>query len=408
MKVCFLLISNGWGGGENVVHQMVSCLLDMGTDVSLITNNEMRGYFEDLNLEIIDLGSLYDSRSLTKMIINPNKVFITSHSKPFKGINMFLMYFYFHRIKRKIIKVLKKHQVDILHTHLEYSDIMGSALSGDLKNFGEESAIKWLVNIHGPWFSLFYDQHEFSTLSNSIFTNILKKVFKKTDKVVFVSEYLFNQSKNTYPSENWDVKGLAVPNGIDLSRTVNFSRYPVKKGFKILFPGGPKLNKGGDILIEALNDVIKEAPDIDLYIALDVPEDHVIRRMVKDYKLEHRVHFVGFLKTQDYMSLLSQMDVLALPSRMEGFGMAYLEAMSLGVPVIASNVGGGAEIVKNNRNGLVVSPKREAVAKSILELYKDPDLREKISQNNLEDIQKFSWDKIIKNYLKIYRDLIKF
>lgn len=42
MKVCFLMISKGWGGGENVVHQMLSCLIDNGIDVFLITNNEMK------------------------------------------------------------------------------------------------------------------------------------------------------------------------------------------------------------------------------------------------------------------------------------------------------------------------------------------------------------------------------
>jgi glycosyltransferase involved in cell wall biosynthesis len=400
------MISRGWGGGENVVHQMLSCLIDGGTDVFLITNNEMKAHFEDLNLEIIDLGSLYDSGSLTRMIINPNKVSVTPESKPLKGINMFLMYFYFHRVKGRITKILEDRQVDVLHTHLEYSDVMGLSLfSSNNKSFNGEKTIKWIVNIHGPWFSLFYDEHEFPAAFNSIFHNLLQKVFHTSDKIVFVSKYLYDQAKIDFPSESWNEKGLVIHNGIDLSKAKNLPDYNVKKGFNILFPGGPKLKKGGDILIEAVNEVVNEDLDINLYIALDVPKDHIIRRMVHDYQLEDRVNFVGFLKTEDYLSLLSQMDVLALPSRMEPFGMVYLEAMSLGIPVIASNIGGGVEIVKNRRNGLLVSPDPKSVVEALFTMYAYPDMRKKMSQNNFEDIKNFTWNKIINNYLKVYPDL---
>jgi len=400
------MISRGWGGGENVVHQMLSCLIDGGTDVFLITNNEMKAHFEDLNLEIIDLGSLYDSGSLTRMIMDPHKVSVTPESKPLKGINMFLMYLYFHRVKGRIRKILEDRQVDVLHTHLEYSDMMGLSLfSNNNKSFNGEKTIKWIVNIHGPWFSLFYDEHEFPDAFNSIFHNLLQKVFHTADKVVFVSKYLYDQAKTDFPSESWNVKGLVIHNGIDLSKAKNLPDYKVKKGFNILFPGGPKLKKGGDILIEAVNEVVNEDLDINLYIALDVPEDHIIRRMVQDFQLEDRVNFVGFLKTEDYLSLLGQMDVLVLPSRMEPFGMVYLEAMSLGIPVIASNIGGGVEIVKNKHNGLLVSPDPKSVAEALFTMYAYPDMRKKMSLNNFEDIKTFSWNKIINNYLQVYQDL---
>lgn len=127
--------------------------------------------------------------------------------------------------------------------------------------------------------------------------------------------------------------------------------------------------------------------------------------MVRNYQLENRVTFVGFLKSEDYLSLLSQMDVLISPSRFEAFGMIYLEAMSFGIPVIASNVGGVAEIVKNKRNGLLVSPNPKSVAEAIFAMYNDPNMRKKMSKNNLEDIINFSWNKIIRNYLQVYQDL---
>lgn len=428
MNVCFVLISRGWGGGENVARQMLSYLVMRDIKVSLILNNEMKEFFEDLDLEIIDLGCLYDSKSLIKMIINPKKVVKVHDSHPIKGLNVILMYLYFHRVGKKIMNSLKARNIEIVHTHLEYSDIMGNSIfRGKRTDFDDKKDIKWVMNIHGPWFSMFYDENEFSFVAKSIFSKLLGDIFKSTDKAVFVSKYLEDQAREAFPSENWDLKGQVIHNGIDLTKTKdllknkNISRtgktdlakhdfstiYTVKDGFNILFPGGPKLKKGGDILIKALKQAVTEIPDLNLYIALDVPEDHLIRGLVKDYGLEKHVNFVGFLKTREYMSLLSRMDLLAMPSRMEPFGMVYLEAMSLGVPIIASNVGGGVEIVKNERNGLLASPEPGNVASAIIKLYNDPDLREKMSENNLEDIRKFSWDNIIEKYLDVYKNLKK-
>ena len=125
-----------------------------------------------------------------------------------------------------------------------------------------------------------------------------------------------------------------------------------------------------------------------------------------EYNLNNNVHFVGFLDPNKYLALLNSVDLLAMPSRMEPFGMVYLEAMALVVPVIASNVGGATEIIENRRNGILTPPEPDEVAKAILTLYRDKSLRKEISQNNLEDIQKFEWDKIVDEYLKTYSNLI--
>jgi len=64
MKICFIVISNGWGGGENIVHQLTSSLIKKNINVSIILNNEIKKYFADLDVEIINLGSLFNSKCL--------------------------------------------------------------------------------------------------------------------------------------------------------------------------------------------------------------------------------------------------------------------------------------------------------------------------------------------------------
>ncbi|MEN4005912.1 MAG: glycosyltransferase family 4 protein [Methanobacteriaceae archaeon] len=397
MNICFVLVSRGWGGGENVVHQIISCMTKKNINVSLILNNEMKKYFNDLDVKILDLGSLYDSKSLLKMIINPNNTLIAEEPKPLKLFNMIMMYIFFYRVKNKVKKFLLDNKIDVIHSHLEYSDLLTYVIQKENNTIN----LRWICTMHGPWFSLFYNESKISSLTNIIFGRFLKNAFKKSNKITFVSKYLYDEAEKIFGKLICN-KGVVIHNGISISSFKNVGSIKLKEGFNIFFPGGPKLKKGGDILIKAVHKLSKKINDLNLYVALDVPEEHLIRKLVHEYGLEDKVEFLGFLKAPTYKAMLNSVDILAMPSRMEPFGMVYLEAMALGVPIVASNVGGAPEIIENLKNGILTSPEPEKVADAILELYNDASLREEISKNNLEDIHKFEWDKIVEEYIKIY------
>ncbi len=400
MNVCFVLISDGWGGGENIVRQTITSLIEKDINVSIIINNEIKEYFEDLNVRMLNLGSLFDSKSLIKMILNPNTSLISVNPNAVKFLNILLIFIYFYRVKKRIRSFLTANKVDIIHSHIEYSDILCYIF-----NKPHDEYI-WLSNIHGPWFSLFNRDSKFSFISNFFIIKYLKKAFKKMSKIVFVSKYLYEEFKQIF-GDLITEKGVIILNGINTTNINKQKSVNLKEGFNILFPGGPKLIKGGDILIKAVKDLIKEIPELNLYIALEVPPNSLIRQLVKDYSLENHVNFVGFLKPDKYMAFLNSMDLLVMPSRREAFGVAYLEAMALGVPIVASNVGGGAEIIKDNRNGILTSPDPHEVTNAILTLYNDDELRERISKNNLHDIHNYEWALTVENYIVLYNKLIK-
>jgi|GEM_PF-745077 glycosyltransferase involved in cell wall biosynthesis len=423
MNVCFVLISDGWGGAENVVRQIISCLVKRGVTVSLIINHEINGYFKEMDVQLLDLGSLFDFKSVSRMILKPDASLKTENSRPVKVLNILLMFIYFYRARNRINRFLDANRVEVIHSHLEYSDILSSII------YRGNKEKKWMNTIHGPWFSLYYTESRISSLSNWFFTGLLRRISRKMDAVTFVSQYLYDESRDIFGESELDKKGVVIPNGIDISQnsvvsrisgskipdsTGNGETLPEKvhtytvdnKKFNILFPGGPKLKKGGDILIEALKTIVNDIPDLNLYIALEVPENHLIRKLVDEYSLQDHVQFVGFLDPDNYMALLNSVDMLAMPSRMEPFGMVYLEAMAFGIPVVASNIGGATEIIENNRNGILTPPKPDEVARAILMLYKDKSLREEISKNNLRDIHKFKWDTIVDRYVKTYNNLV--
>jgi glycosyltransferase involved in cell wall biosynthesis len=200
---------------------------------------------------------------------------------------------------------------------------------------------------------------------------------------------------------------VVISNGINLADIQRGSsqKSELKGEFKLLFPGGSKFVKGGDLLVTAMATLKGKIPNIHLYIALDVPKSHLLRRMVQQYGLEENVTFSGFLPIHDYRRLLNSVDVLVMPSRGEAFALACLEAMALGKPIVATKVGGIPDVVIHGRNGLLVNPNPDEIAQAILELHRNEELRRKMESNNLQDVAVFDWSGIVDQYLKVDSDL---
>ncbi len=145
-------------------------------------------------------------------------------------------------------------------------------------------------------------------------------------------------------------------------------------------------------------------------------------KMAKDLKVEKKIKFVfvgggskprveenkiflGFRR--DVMNIYQLFDVLILPSHAEGLPNVVMEAMSQGVPVVANNVGGVSSIVKQAENGyLVKEGDIETMKKQVLRLYKKPVLRRRLGVAARKRIMvDFSWDKIVRDYEKLLREL---
>jgi glycosyltransferase involved in cell wall biosynthesis len=105
------------------------------------------------------------------------------------------------------------------------------------------------------------------------------------------------------------------------------------------------------------------------------------------------------------MTRLSESSLVVLPSRMESIPQVIKEAFYLGIPVIATRVGGMPEIIQHGENGLLVPPNDpQQITDAINKLLADKDLREKLSTKAHEFIIKnFSWDALLPQYLELYK-----
>ncbi len=129
--------------------------------------------------------------------------------------------------------------------------------------------------------------------------------------------------------------------------------------------------KGYDKVIKAMPKILKEVPEA-IYILVGSGEDiKRIKKIVKENNLENKVILTGFVDDKELVDYYNLTDVFVMPSKGEGFGIVFLEALACGVPVIAGNKDGSVDAVLDGELGLLVDPdKTNDIAKAIIGVLK--------------------------------------
>jgi glycosyltransferase involved in cell wall biosynthesis len=169
--------------------------------------------------------------------------------------------------------------------------------------------------------------------------------------------------------------------------------------------------KGVDTLIRAMPPVIKQIPGARLFIVGEGPYRDSLESLVRENSLTEVVRFLGRVSDDDLRNLYDSATVFVLPSRrhqglvMEGLGVVLLEAMSHGVPVIGSNIGGIPDIITDGENGYLFSTDNpEDLAPKIIRLIGEEKLISQFRLKGYETVKtRFAWEEISKKFSDIYR-----
>ncbi len=231
--------------------------------------------------------------------------------------------------------------------------------------------------------------------------HLVSYTLQNADSIVAVSNFLKNEIvKMGVPGENIRV----IHNGLAIQEQLESEEFQLQgSGPLITFIGNLVPQKGVDILLRSIVEVEKTMPDVRVVIIGEGKEESRLKDLAKELKLKE-VHFLG--KRKDLLSVLEKSSLLVLPSREEGFGMVLLEAMHMGVPVVASDTGGIPEVVKHLQNGILVERENpEALSKGITTALTDGDLRERIIRNGKETVELFSWETASSEVDSIYEEV---
>ncbi len=224
--------------------------------------------------------------------------------------------------------------------------------------------------------------------------------------------YVRRASLNIVPSKylertvlNWGVpdnKIKIIYNMVSTIDRIPKIDNPINTKYKIITVGRLLKNKGIDELLE----IIGELKDTGLTIIGEGPQKKILENRTQELRVEKLVLFTGAQPQQQVMSYMAACDIFILNSRHEGFPHVILEAMQCGIPVIASNVGGIPEIIKDGINGLIINPgDKEGIKEKITLLLKDSQLRQQLVSNAKETLGFFS--KMPEDTEEALQDIIK-
>lgn len=148
-------------------------------------------------------------------------------------------------------------------------------------------------------------------------------------------------------------------------------------------------------------------PNIHLTIVGQGSEREKLEEFSRQLGVEQNISFQGTIAHDRMQSFMEQHNLLLQTSLSEGFPNVILEAMSVGLPVIATNVGGTPDLVRDGLDGfLVPSRNPKAMAARIVQMFEDGDLRERMGMSGKEQAEKFSWEHVIEGLERIYASLL--
>jgi glycosyltransferase involved in cell wall biosynthesis len=154
---------------------------------------------------------------------------------------------------------------------------------------------------------------------------------------------------------------------------------------------------------------VRQEPRTRLLLAGDGPERERLRRLAVKLGLRERTEFLGDIAHEQVPATLARLDVFAMPSTYEGFGVAALEAEAMEVPVVASAIYGLPDVVDDGVTGLLVPPKDvPALAQAILRLLSDEDERRRMGVAARAFVaERYSWQENARQMEALYQELLR-
>jgi glycosyltransferase involved in cell wall biosynthesis len=163
--------------------------------------------------------------------------------------------------------------------------------------------------------------------------------------------------------------------------------------------------KGFEYLIECVPEIVKTYPDAKILIVGDGPLRERLEALSEELRVRDNLIFTGF--RSDIQDILSAIDILVVPSLLEGFPMVTLEAMAMAKPIVATNIDGITEQITDGVNGILVPPKDpSALAKAIIKVINDKELARSMGLAARKKVkQEFSVEKMVAETEKVYQSL---
>ncbi|GAB6182650.1 glycosyltransferase family 4 protein [Thermodesulfovibrio hydrogeniphilus] len=359
LKILHTEWSDGMGGQEKRVLYECKGLMEKGHSVTLVCREKSR-----IKEKAIELG--------IEVITLPLR-------KPYDIESII-----------KLVKILKQKKVNIINTHSGIDSWIG-AIAGKI------AGVKAIVRT----------RH----LNLPLRRNIFNFVHYLPDLFITCGENMRKNliENNGFPSE----KVISIPTGVEEKFFYVKRDKSIKQKFGldqnnqiIINVGILRLVKNHELTIIAFSKVLNEFPFAKLFLIGEGPRKNFLMDLVKKLNIENSVIFTGF--QEDVTPFYSVADVFVLSSKSEGLPQALLQAMAVGVPVVATAVGGVPEVVKHEITGLLTKPDdADELAENIIKVLKNPRFGEIMAEKAKKEIkEKHSLKAMLDKIESVYMELV--
>ncbi|QIY92593.1 glycosyltransferase [Chryseobacterium gallinarum] len=246
-------------------------------------------------------------------------------------------------------------------------------------------------------------KHPLRALFRYLFVNHQKKAVYNASAVLYVTKYALQKR---YPANKHVFSTFASDVFIEGNNTLNHKELHDKSlPYQLISIGAlEQLYKSPDIAIKCIKQLTEKGINVELtWLGKGIHIDNM-RQMAKSLNLEDKVHFVGSVSSKRVNEYLKNSDIFLLLSKTEGLPRAMVEAMSVGLPCIGTNVGGIPELV--NADFLVSVNDINATCERIEYLINNPSKYAQISKNNIDNSKEYYFDNLEKKR-KAFFDAVK-
>lgn len=243
------------------------------------------------------------------------------------------------------------------------------------------------------WSQMAYPKIPNNTISTA------KYVYSSIDQLITVSSALKN---NIFQQIGCD--SIVIPNMVGKEFHYLPSNLKKKESIQLITTGRLIPEKHFDMLIQAIANI--STPKLQLYIIGNGSEKQKLQKLVEKLQVKDQIQLLGHKSKQEIVTLLQQSDIFVLPSQSETFGVAYIEALACGLPIIATDCGGPRDIVTQKNGLLIPINDQQALEQAIIQMSHNLNLYDK--QSIAQDCQKcFVADNIAKHIAQILEQTIK-
>jgi glycosyltransferase involved in cell wall biosynthesis len=235
------------------------------------------------------------------------------------------------------------------------------------------------------------------------------QALQQNDLIITVSKRLLEEAKKMIP----DIEGKTIYNGFNPNQFAPMDQKVAREqlglsinGKQLLFVGNLLPVKGVNYLLDAFAQVAAHVPEVYLHLVGDGPLRSTLEQQVEKLKLKERVSFKGRRPYEEIPMWVNSADAVVLSSLSEGLPSILLETMGCGKPMIATDVGGIAEILQHGKTGFLVPSKQvKELSESMLTILQEEGLGIQMGTNALEASKELTWQQNAVNILQIYKDV---